>query len=53
MAKLRKNYSLDESVVKKLDELAARQGLSNSAYLTILINKAAEDQKSLSVKGAE
>lgn len=53
MAKIKKTYSLDEKVVERLEALAAEQGLSNSAYLTILINAAKEKSKSLAVKGAQ
>ncbi len=53
MAKIKKTYSLDEKVAERLEALAAAQGLSNSAYLTILINTAKENPQSLAVKGAQ
>lgn len=42
MAKIKKTYSLDDKVVDKLEALALAAGLNVSAYLTTLINSAAE-----------
>ncbi len=45
MTKVRKTYSLDEKVVRRLEEAAEAAGLNMSAYLTVLINTALPSQQ--------